>query len=242
MSGYWVPWQAARELAATFCWNIRWALTPVFGNDFPQMCTPPTHPSFANFVISPATVQFCADETVRFRDGKNSYQLFSSKTPSPTISSMRPMFDTPVWKNEVLFSPGTGTDGSDSAADSIEVSPRSLYTPKRFDSVERDRSSPTSPGFAWAPTPQSIGSPGPDTWRDDRERAKRTHSKVAYGDGDCMPETAQTTETRRTQDYSTDEMTAAHNLMTLSVVARNAAALPKAKRTRCAFGVHATVP
>lgn len=155
---------------------------------------------------------------------------------------MTPMFDTPVWKHDVLSSPTTDTDGSDSAAYSTEVSPRSLYTPKRFDSAERDKSSPTSPGFTWASTPQSLGSPDPDTWRDDRERAKRTHSKVACGDDDCMPETVQTTETRQIQDYSTDEVTAAHNLMTLSVVARNAAALPKAKRTRCALGVHATVP
>ena len=236
MPGYWVPWQAARELAATFCWNIRWALTPVFGNDFPQMCTPTHWPTFGNFVISPATVQFCADETVRFREDKDSYQLFQSKTPSPTVSSTRPMFGTPVWKRDILSSPTTDTDGGDNAAYSTEASPRSLYTPKRFDSVERDE----SPTFPWAPTPQSLGSPDSDTWPDNRERAKRTHSKVACGDGDRMPETAQTTEARQVQDYSTDEITAAHNLMTLSVVARNAAAMPKAKRTR--RGVHATVP
>jgi hypothetical protein len=240
MSGYWVPWQAAKELAATFCWDIRWALTPVFGNDFPQKCTPPHYPSYGNFFISPAIVQFCADETVRFRENKDSYRLFQSKTPSPTVSSMRPMFGTPVWKRYILSSPMTGTDGSDNAAYSTEVSPRSLYTPKRFDSEGGDES-PTYPSLTWAPTPQSLGSPCPDTWRDDhRERAKRTYSKVACGDGDRMPETAQTTETPQTQAYSTDEITAAHNLMSLSVVARNAAALPRAKRTR--RGVHATVP
>jgi hypothetical protein len=233
MSGYWVPWQAAKELAATFCWDIRWALTPVFGNDFPQKCTPPHHPSYGNFVISPAIVQFCTDETVRFRENKDSYRLFQSKTPSPTVS-MRLMFDTPVWKRHVLSSPTTDTDGDDNAAYSTEVSPRSLYTPKRSDSEGRDES-PTYPSLTWAPAPC------PGTWRDDHlERAKRTWSKVACSDGDRMPETAQTTETPQAQTYSNDEITAAHNLVALSVVARNATALPRAKRTR--RGVHATVP
>jgi hypothetical protein len=234
MSGYWVPWQAAKELAATFCWDIRWALTPVFGNDFPQMCTPPHHPSYGNFVISPAIVQFCTDETVRFRENKDSYRLFQSKTPSPTVSSMRLVFDTPVWKRHVHSSPTTDTDGDDNPAYSTEVSPRSLYTPKRSDSEGRNES-PTYPSLTWAPAPCS------GTWRDDHlERAKRTWSKVACSDGDRMPETAQTTETPQAQTYSNDEITAAHNLMSLSVVARNTAALPRAKRTR--RGVHATVP
>ncbi|OSS54453.1 hypothetical protein B5807_01208 [Epicoccum nigrum] len=242
--GYWVPWQAARELAATFCWDIRWALTPVFGNTFPEMCIPPRHPSFGGFIISPATVQFCTDETVRFRNDKDSYQLSPPKTASPAISPMRPMFDTPLWKRDIPSSPTTNTDGGDNAAYSTEVSPRSLYTPKRFDSVGRYESptSPNSPNLTWAPTPQSLGSPDPETWRTDRERAKRTHSKVACGDGDRMPETADFEKTRQIQDYSTDEVVAAHNLMSLSVVARNAAALPKAKRTRCGFGVQVAIP
>jgi hypothetical protein len=39
--GYWMPYDAAKALAATFCWRIRYALTPLFGLDFPDMCIHP---------------------------------------------------------------------------------------------------------------------------------------------------------------------------------------------------------
>ncbi|KAJ5231205.1 hypothetical protein N7489_011913 [Penicillium chrysogenum] len=35
--GYWMPYEAAKAMAATFCWRIRYALTPLFGTEFPAM-------------------------------------------------------------------------------------------------------------------------------------------------------------------------------------------------------------
>lgn len=36
-----MPYDAAKALAATFCWRIRHVLTPLFGTDFPAMCIHP---------------------------------------------------------------------------------------------------------------------------------------------------------------------------------------------------------
>ncbi|KAJ6114314.1 apses transcription factor Xbp1 [Penicillium sp. IBT 16267x] len=38
--GYWMPYEAAKAVAATFCWEIRHVLTPLFGTDFPSICIP----------------------------------------------------------------------------------------------------------------------------------------------------------------------------------------------------------
>ncbi|KAL6707750.1 hypothetical protein ACN47E_003871 [Coniothyrium glycines] len=73
--GYWMPYHAARAVASTFCWDIRWALTPVFGNAFVSECLPPDHPSFADFKIDPYVVQFCLAETERFRREGLSYSI-----------------------------------------------------------------------------------------------------------------------------------------------------------------------
>ncbi|KAF2458756.1 transcription regulator HTH, apses-type DNA-binding domain-containing protein, partial [Lineolata rhizophorae] len=54
--GYWVPYKAAKAIAATFCYEIRHALTPVFGPDFVNQCIPPGSPNFQNFKINPAIV------------------------------------------------------------------------------------------------------------------------------------------------------------------------------------------
>ncbi|KAJ5918045.1 hypothetical protein N7454_010420 [Penicillium verhagenii] len=38
--GYWMPYEVAKSVSATFCWNIRHVLTPLFGTDFPSTCVP----------------------------------------------------------------------------------------------------------------------------------------------------------------------------------------------------------
>lgn len=35
-----MPYEAAKAVAATFCWEIRHVLTPLFGPDFPSICVP----------------------------------------------------------------------------------------------------------------------------------------------------------------------------------------------------------
>ncbi|KAI9672195.1 MAG: hypothetical protein M1831_002009 [Alyxoria varia] len=57
--GYWVPYEAAKAIAALFCWEIRYALSPVFGPAFPTICVRPDKrvPSFYN--VSPDIIGLC---------------------------------------------------------------------------------------------------------------------------------------------------------------------------------------
>lgn len=63
-----MPYEAAKAIAATFCWEIRYLLTPLFGLDFPEMCTHPTdRANFGRMVISPAIVEEAAETARRYR-------------------------------------------------------------------------------------------------------------------------------------------------------------------------------
>ncbi|KAK6346963.1 hypothetical protein TWF696_007058 [Orbilia brochopaga] len=36
--GFWIPYLAAKAMCSRFCYGIRYALSPIFGNDFPTLC------------------------------------------------------------------------------------------------------------------------------------------------------------------------------------------------------------
>jgi len=65
--GYWLPYQCARSLCITFCYHIRWALTPVFGVDFVDDCLPPNDPWYGKFKISGEVVRYGERETEGWR-------------------------------------------------------------------------------------------------------------------------------------------------------------------------------
>ncbi|KAF2432920.1 DNA-binding domain of Mlu1-box binding protein MBP1, partial [Tothia fuscella] len=54
--GYWMPFECAKAVAATFCYNVRHALTPLFGKDFLDICIHPAHPSYGNFKIDQSII------------------------------------------------------------------------------------------------------------------------------------------------------------------------------------------
>jgi len=66
-TGYWMPFEAAKAIAATFCWKMRYALTPVFGPDFPKMCLRPEAEGFGDMVIDPAITQRCTEQAQFYR-------------------------------------------------------------------------------------------------------------------------------------------------------------------------------
>ena len=55
-----MPFEAAKALAATFCWKIRYALVPVFGPDFIDCCIDPADPIYKRFSIDPFLIQRCS--------------------------------------------------------------------------------------------------------------------------------------------------------------------------------------
>lgn len=66
-TGYWMPFDAAKAVAATFCWKIRYALTPVFGPDFPKMCLRPEAEGFGTMIIDLAVTQRCTEQAGFYR-------------------------------------------------------------------------------------------------------------------------------------------------------------------------------
>lgn len=96
-----MPYQAARAIAATFCYDIRWALTPVFGYDFPSMCLSPKDPRYAKFIIDPAIVQQCTAETDRFRREGASYRNQVPHLLSP-METPKMHFESPKWKPKAM--------------------------------------------------------------------------------------------------------------------------------------------
>lgn len=188
-----MPFEAAKAIAATFCYDIRWALTPVFGNDFPSLCTPPSDPHFAKFVIDPRIVQQCTEDTERFKDEGEWYKLRSiPKTPQLK-------FGTPPWGINIKTQPrirvadtesgyGTDTDSSDKHVYSPHFSPRSQNSGWR--AINGLSSSPAlqtpapstvaSPTSTYAPTPQpQIPSSNPTGYCSEPLKTKRPHSQLA---------------------------------------------------------------
>lgn len=96
-----MPYQAARAIAATFCYNIRWALTPVFGYEFPSMCLLPKDPGFAKFLIDSAIVRKCTAETDRFRREGSAYRILVPHPLSP-METPKMRFESPTWQPKAM--------------------------------------------------------------------------------------------------------------------------------------------
>ncbi|KAI4658139.1 uncharacterized protein J4E79_007120 [Alternaria viburni] len=250
--GYWMPYHAAKAIAATFCYDIRWALTPVFGNDFPSECLHPKDPCFAKFLIDPTIVQFCAQETVRFAKLGPAYAV-----PKPDASSLietpKMHCEPPLRKEKLVMQrrarptdieSGYGTDTSRHGKYlcSPEVSPRTQFTP-----INRSQSpwSPRTIGSSLLGSPISFQAPpglltptsAPYEYHVEGFRAKRTHSKVSYDDRVTRPDTATTVDSAHgsevsggDDDHNRDDVRAAEMLLSLCTGDKR---MPPTKRTRC---------
>ncbi|EER44381.1 APSES transcription factor Xbp1 [Histoplasma capsulatum H143] len=90
--GYWMPFEAAKAVAATFCWKIRYALTPLFGVDFLSICIPPDDPRFGRWVIDQSIVCDATNSARHYRlleglSGKSTNQRRSPDEPYPRLNS-----------------------------------------------------------------------------------------------------------------------------------------------------------
>ncbi|KAH9909131.1 hypothetical protein F4778DRAFT_793146 [Xylariomycetidae sp. FL2044] len=65
--GYWMPYHCAKAVCATFCHNIAGALIPIFGPDFPSLCTPSDAPEYSRMIIDPSIVVQSARDAEHFR-------------------------------------------------------------------------------------------------------------------------------------------------------------------------------
>lgn len=113
-----MPFEAAKAVAATFCYNIRYALTPVFGVDFLDLCMVPEDHRFGRMVIDRNIVRHCTEAANELRVlSREASRVASPQTPAFSASfsrwtpkSLRPK---PIKTADVESGYGTDTDQSD---------------------------------------------------------------------------------------------------------------------------------
>lgn len=134
-----MPFEAAKAVAATFCYHIRYALTPVFGLDFVNICARPGSEGFGHMVIDQAVVRRCREEAQGYRAASRESSLAGS----------------PV-------TPGSGSNGTKWASRSLRPRPGGLLDSESgyftdTDQSEKYLASPQSM-FSWTSinTPRSV--------------------------------------------------------------------------------------
>lgn len=76
-----MPYQCAKAVCATFCHNIAGALIPIFGPDFPALCTPSEAPEYSRMIIDQNIVIQTTREAEHFR------RMYSNALASSVASS-----------------------------------------------------------------------------------------------------------------------------------------------------------
>ncbi|KAK5108148.1 hypothetical protein LTR62_008744 [Meristemomyces frigidus] len=146
--GYWLPYHCARALCLTFCYPIRWALTPVFGVDFVEDCLGPEHYWFGKFKVNSEVIRFTERDTEGWKvlpdckDGDmpggtnvgGAPLQLPDVVPTSTASNGRELRPRPVFRLRSPFElelEAASLNYTHTVADpeSPVLSPRSLYRP-----------------------------------------------------------------------------------------------------------------
>ncbi|RYP79603.1 hypothetical protein DL769_002842 [Monosporascus sp. CRB-8-3] len=184
--GYWMPYHCAKAVCATFCQRIAGALIPIFGPDFPSLCTPTDTPEYSRMVIDPALVAQATRETEHFRRIYNTMLTSGGAGISPKRDRRllrNPYEDGRQYPRHRIRkastnpcdSPyGTDTDGDLSPAAERGVGDRYLYTP--VPSVPTFR---THSGWTPANMLPHYEAPGPSPWLSAVPRLTTSSSSLA---------------------------------------------------------------
>ncbi|KAI9890603.1 MAG: hypothetical protein M1814_003801 [Vezdaea aestivalis] len=142
--GYWLPYNAAKHICATFTYHIRFALVPLFGTSFLQMCIPPTHPDWSRMVCQVAIVEGAKQDLDRIRDEASPSV---GDNPSDTVAA-----HTRIRRALTYAQPGSerSQPSSSSPTPSLPVSPPQASHRKRPHSITT-RALPLSRSFALIP-------------------------------------------------------------------------------------------
>ncbi|KAJ5393134.1 uncharacterized protein N7487_010775 [Penicillium crustosum] len=157
--GYWMPYEAAKAMAATFCWRIRYALTPLFGTEFPAMCIPPTdRKTHGRMVIPPEIVQRATSTSNYYRSLEMKSSTGGSppatNTPSSThtllhgmglLSQQDPSLTLPPLKIPRAHYSESNPSARDSSTEPYCVSPKSQSPMSTFTPINPPRSTNVIP-------------------------------------------------------------------------------------------------
>ena len=183
-----MPYEAAKAVAATFCFHIRYALTPVFGLDFSELCVVPDDPSFGRMVIDRNIIRQCTEVANELRAlSRETSVAISPQTPLSTAGlskwgskSLRPKL---VKTADMESGYGTDTDRSDKYLQSPQISMKfewtALNTPRS--AVMEHRQIPCSrvtPSAASAPESSEDPQDGLETSSEGSGAAKRGLSEL----------------------------------------------------------------
>ncbi|KAJ5976358.1 hypothetical protein N7481_010065 [Penicillium waksmanii] len=144
--GYWMPFEAARALAARFCYPIRYALTPMFGTEFPGMCLEKGHEMFGNMVLDQSVIERATRAAHYYRSLEISGDALAGTESTSTSSTASSA--SPVRGAEMPICPPALLDEDRSRAYKL---PRRNYA----DSIASTR------GWSSEPYCMSPSSPGP---------------------------------------------------------------------------------
>jgi hypothetical protein len=157
--GYWVPFACARAVCLTFCYEIRWALSPIFGPDFVTQCLPPNHPNYKTFRINSSIVQHAAQEAESWRinasrsvtpAGRHSPATYGAgDNQRPLAPTSAPVYTPPAQELHPRRQAPEFRLGSPFAHNNQQGYPRSTYqqTPDLDEEPVSPKSSPMSRTF-----------------------------------------------------------------------------------------------
>jgi hypothetical protein len=139
-----MPFEAAKAVAATFCYPIRHALTPIFGKAFLSMCTLPKDANFGKFLISQEITDQCTAECERWRQESEERQTSARDHSMPMDIPRSQTTYQQAWTTkpvrqcqaDIESGYGTDTDQSDKYLFSPQVSP----TSRAWTSINRSNS------------------------------------------------------------------------------------------------------
>ena len=124
-----MPFEAAKAVAATFCWKIRYVLTPVFGLDFPNLCTKPDDPAFMRLAIDPGIIDRC-EEVALIASAQSQEASLVAGPQTPTSSRGGPRSTPKLLRPKTMdIESGYGTDSDRSAFGSPRSTSSHLWTP-----------------------------------------------------------------------------------------------------------------
>lgn len=169
-----MPFEAAKALAANLCYEIRYALVPLFGRRFPDICLRPDHPSYRRHAISADVIKRCQKEIESWKDATEQLSTESTLTSSSTPRPVTSFVQNEDWSQRTLRArPGIDTTPLVPALElpPLHRLPQPNFMLERFLSPrDHDRFSP-SPSVGLSSSATSSNMPG-------SPRAKRTFSDV----------------------------------------------------------------
>ncbi|KAL8989600.1 MAG: hypothetical protein Q9177_001553 [Variospora cf. flavescens] len=195
--GYWMPFEAARAVAATFCYRIRYVLTPIFGLDFPAQCIPPGAPGYDSMHIAPEIIRNCNEPVMGGYNTPREPKLrsrpeapSSAGTSSWTAANGRPK-SLKAFGSESGYSTETDTEHSDTYFCSPKKRGRSgfrsLMTPRSSGSKRRYKTC-----YAPSSTPSTLY--GDDSELSDNCKRQKRNIPRCTGNDLEGPDAVMTTE------------------------------------------------